>query len=56
MYVLADIRTDKFDDHYVGPFKITKVIDDLNIELQITPQKTKTVHVNRVKHAFLRYI
>ena len=56
VYVLADIRTDKFDDHYVGPFKITKVIDDLNIELQITPQKTKTVHVNRVKHAFLRYI
>jgi hypothetical protein len=45
LYVLADIRTNKFDDHYVGPFKITKVIDDLNIEIQITPQKTKSVHV-----------
>lgn len=56
VYVLVDLRSDKFDDHYVGPFKITRVIDDLNVEIQITQKQTKVVHVNRIKHAFLRYI
>ena len=56
VYVLVDVRSDKFENHYTGPFKITRVIDELNIELQITPTVKKIVHVNRVKHAFLRYI
>ena len=56
VYVLNDARDNKFEDHYLGPFKITKVIDELNIELQMTPTVRKIVHVNRVKHAFLRYI
>ena len=56
VYVLVNIRDDKFDDHYAGPFKIIRVIDDLNVELQITSKQTSIVHVNRIKHAFLRYV
>lgn len=51
VYVLVDVRSDKFDDHYAGSFKITRVIDDLIVEIQITQKQTKIVHVNRIKHA-----
>ena len=56
VYLLVDVRDNKLEDHYSGPYKIIRVIDELNIEIQITPTVRKIVHVNRVKHAFLRYI
>lgn len=52
VYVLVDIRDDKFDGHYSVPSKITKVIDDLNVEIQITQRQKKVVHMKRLKHAF----
>lgn len=38
-------------DKWIGPFKILRVIYDVNVELQLDKGKTKIVHVNRVKLA-----
>ena len=53
--LLNESRKDKLEDHYEGPYTIIKILNDVNIELQISPRETRIVHMNRVKHAFLRY-
>ena len=54
VYLLVE-RKNKLDDHYVGPYQINKIFNDLNVELQINLKETKIVHMNRIKHAFLRF-
>ena len=54
--LLISNRENKLDDYYEGPYKINRIIDDVNLELQVNSRETKIVHVNRVKHAFLRYV
>ena len=53
--LLIEAREDKLDDHPEGPYKINKILNNINLELQISPQETRIVHMNRVKHAFLRF-
>ena len=55
VYLLVEARN-KLEDHYEGPYKIIEVIKDVNLKIQISSRETRVVHVNRVKHAFLRYI
>ena len=40
---------DKLDDYYEGPYKIKKILNNVNLELQISRTETKIVHMNRVK-------
>ena len=54
VYLLKEPRKSIFEDHYDGPYKITKIFNDLNVELQITSNTTRIVHMNKLKHAFLR--
>ena len=54
VYLLKEPRRSKFEDHYDGPYKINRIFNDLNAELQITHNTTKIVHMNKLKHAFLR--
>ena len=53
--LLNESRKDKLDDHYEVPYRIIKILNNVNIELQISPQEARIVHMNRVKHAFLRH-
>ncbi|CAF1122252.1 unnamed protein product [Brachionus calyciflorus] len=39
------------NDKWTGPFKVFKVMDNNNLELEIANGKTKIVHVNKIKHA-----
>ena len=55
VYLLKEPRISKFDDHYEGPFIINKIFNDHNVELQINSSKTKVVHMDKLKHAFLRF-
>ena len=52
---LIESREDKVNDHYDGPYKINKILHNVNLELKIFPQETSIVYINRVKHAFLRF-
>ena len=55
-YVYLQIpRKNKLDDQYKGPYQIIKINNYLNVELKIHPKETKVVHMNRIKHAFLRF-
>lgn len=44
----------KFSDHYKGPYVIKKIINNINAEIRITPNKTKIVHLNKLKLAHTR--
>ncbi|CAF1071831.1 unnamed protein product [Brachionus calyciflorus] len=39
------------NDKWKGPYKIIQVMNNNNVEIDIGNGKTKTVHVNRIKHA-----
>ncbi|CAF1143530.1 unnamed protein product, partial [Brachionus calyciflorus] len=39
------------NDKWTGSFKVLKLMDNNNVELEIGNGKTKIVHVNRIKHA-----
>ena len=55
-YVYLQIpKENKLDDQYEGPYQIIKINNGLNVELKINSKETKVVHVNRIKHAFLRF-
>ena len=54
VYLLKEPRTSKLDDHYEGPYKITNVFNDHNVEIAITQNKRKIVHKNKLKLAHLR--
>ena len=54
VYLLVE-RENKLEDHYVGPYRINKHFNDLNVELQINLKETKKIHMNRIEHAFFRF-
>ena len=39
----------KLDDDGLGPFEITRIFDDLNAEIKLTPTTFKIVHTNKLK-------
>ena len=51
VYLLKMIKKHKFDDEYTGPYKIVEVLDNNNIRILITQNKTKITHINRTKPA-----
>ena len=46
-------RANKLSDYYEGPYVITRVFDDRNVELQIRPNERKIVHSNRLEKAYV---
>ena len=55
IYLLNEKRSNKFVDHYEGTFKITRIPSDYNVEIIKNDGTKVIVHMNRIKHAFLRY-
>ena len=47
--LLIEARDDKLDDHYEGPYKINTILNNVNLELRLSPQETGIVHMNCVK-------
>ena len=47
----ADKRTPKFDAHYIGPFKITRIVNDNAYELDLPPSMRihPVINANRLK-------
>ncbi|CAB0033556.1 unnamed protein product [Trichogramma brassicae] len=54
VYLLKEHKTDKLDDHYTGPYLIKQLIGDRNDEIELGPSRSKIVHVDKLKPAFLR--
>ena len=54
VYLLKEPKTSKFDCNWLGPYKISRVFDDLNVELIIGINKYKIVHTNKLKLACIR--
>ena len=55
IYLLNETRGGKLEDHYEGTYKITRLVSNYNIEILKNNGTKAIVHMNRVKHAFLRY-
>ena len=54
VYLLREPKTSKFDSNWTGPYKIIRMHDDLTIEIAITAQRSKIVHANKLKLAYIR--
>ena len=54
VYLLKEPRTSKLDDHYEGPYKVINIFADHNVELEISKNRRKIVHKNKLKLAHLR--
>ena len=54
VYLKKKPRSSKLDDHHEGPYKVTNVTTDQNVEIAITETKRKIVHKNKHKLAHLR--
>lgn len=54
VYLLHEPRTSKFDPQWNGPYKITRLFDDLNAEIAINQSRMKIVHTNKLKLAHIR--
>ena len=53
MYILKEPRT-KLDCNWVGPYKISRKINDLTVEIMLDSNKFKIVHTNKLKLACIR--
>lgn len=54
VYLIKEPKTSKFDYNWLGPYKISRVFDDLNVELILGINKYKIVHTNKLKLACIR--
>lgn len=52
-FLLKEPRHGKFDDEYVGPYKITRVIPPANVELKIG-NRLRITHFNKIRLSKLR--
>jgi len=48
-YLLKEPNKGKLEDQYVGPYKILEVSKNHNAKIEISRDKTRTVHVNKLK-------
>lgn len=54
VYLLKEPRSQKLDPHWDGVYTIIKLFSDYNAEIDLGDSKTKIVHLNKLKHAFIR--
>lgn len=53
VYLLKENRKGKLDDHYIGPYLVKNVEKNHNVKIQIKLNRTKAVHANRLKLAYV---
>ena len=54
MYLLKEPQTGKFDEQYAGRYKMLELIGSRNAKIDLGNDRTKTVHLDKLKHACLR--
>lgn len=54
VYLQRNDKTSKLESNYKGPFKINKVFDDGNVEIEMKRGKTKIVHTNLLRPQTLK--
>ena len=47
--LLKEPLLSKFDPQYSGPYAISQLLGNTNAEIQLSPNKTKIVHLNKLK-------
>lgn len=52
--LLKEPRYSKFDPYWEGPYEILEVYNDLNIKIKLDDKRTKVVHSNKLKLAYIR--
>ncbi|KAL7299066.1 hypothetical protein TKK_0008158 [Trichogramma kaykai] len=53
VYLLKDARQNNMDEHYSSPFPLIKLLGDRNAEIRCNANRTKIVHLNKLKKAFI---
>lgn len=51
-FMLNEQQKGKFSSEYTGPYKIIKTLDNGNIKIKLRRERTRVVHVNRLRRAF----
>ncbi|XP_076643545.1 uncharacterized protein LOC143353823 [Halictus rubicundus] len=54
VYLAKEPKTSKFDTEWAGPYHVVNVYNDLTIEIEISNNKFKTLHANKLKLACIR--
>ena len=54
VYLLKEPQIGKFDEQYTGRYKIIELIGDRNAKIDLGNNRTKVVHIDKLKHACLR--
>ena len=54
VYLLREPKNSKFELTWTGPYRITRIIDDLNAEIELRSNKFKIVHWNKLKLAHMK--
>ena len=44
----------KFENHYSGPYRVIEVWENGNVKIQITGNKSKVVHSNRLRFSHVK--
>lgn len=53
VYLLKEPKKSKFDPQYRGPYKIIRMLENNNVELEVENGKKRIVHMNKLKSACL---
>ena len=48
IYLLKDTKNSKLENEYSGPYTITQIFNDLNVEIDLGNGKRKIVHFNKL--------
>lgn len=54
VYLLKEPRSNKLDPHWERIYGITQLFSNYNAEIDLGYDKRKIVHLNKLKHAFIR--
>ena len=54
VYLQNNTKSSKLDREYSGPYKIVQIFNDNNVELDLGRQKTRIVHMNRLRPQTLK--
>ena len=54
VYLQKNTKSSKLDPEYSGPYKIIQIFNDNNAELDLGKQKTRIVHMNRLRPQTLK--
>jgi hypothetical protein len=49
VYLLKEPRKNKLSDQYTGPYRVIDILDNNNVRLELSKNKYKTVHLDKIK-------